>query len=577
MSELHSNNLDLQSSIEKENNLEFRLDNIEKSYSRFWIGFSEFSNYIIWLEKNAREDILWVFEDLINKKSIIRYLKIDWNPFPTSETISFFKQEFLEEKYKIKKLNEIETESIIYNEYLEETDLLVSKFLDIKNILSKYDDDKIKDFIGLISVDENSTIEDKEIFKEKITDYLTPDKVSHIVKYLIQKEWVDSEIYKSFRSTLIDIDPSFEKSFVELERAKNIEINSSWDITDLEKVYISSSLYNWLPKRQWDFLISGDIKMDLWEVPPLRYLQLEWSNYSLKTKPSLWDFSEHVIDYERKMNEVRPKVEENSNIVNSFEWSMNNLNSLDFSNPSDLQSAFWEIDKLNLFLDKNIFKSKIEQLSDKNPIDKSEADNLKSDILSALKTSLLPHMEVKKTLEKEVADIKTEYQQSLNQAKAEYIRKLKEKDEKTRDTLRFLSSIWFDEIPQSVTDMIIETLNSSSTLANSLWFTTKINLEEGLLWTDTNMDNKKDSLWEKVKFAKFVNILISWSEDIPLNINNLKADSWVAIDDITLFRASLQESWLLDTMTWYGTAMTRLKSHQIMPTTKSTTQENPES
>lgn len=555
MSEIHSNNPDLQLSIEKENTLELRLDNIEKSYSRFWIGFSEFSDYILWLEKSQREDILWVFEDVTNKKSIIKYLKKDWNPFPTYETISFFKQEFLEDSSLI--INEKENQ-----ENLKDINLLVSKFLNLKTILSSYDDNEIKDFLSEIDITEDSSSEDKNLFLNEINDYLTlnPDKVSYIAKYLIEKDWVDSENYKEFKSTLSSISPSFEQVFQEIEkRQENIKSNTSWEITDLEKIYISSSLYNWIPERQWDFLVSGDIKMDLWEVPPVRYLQLEWSEYSIKTPASIWDFSDSVINYERKINEIKPKVEENNKIVNWFEGSINNINSLDFSSTSDLQTAFGEIDKLSLFPDKNDFKLKIEQLSDKNPIEKSEADKLKTDIISALNSALFPYIESKKILEKEVSEIKTEYQKNLNQAKTEYIRKLKEKDEKTRKTLKFLQDIGFDMIPKSITDRVIDHINSS-TIKWKLWFDAPIDLENWKLWINIDTNLSENSPLEKAQFAKIVNVMISWKDTEPIETFNIGTNNKAIWNEFS-FIWKLNESGVNDSTTWFWKIIQRLNDY----------------
>lgn len=386
-------------------------------------------------------------------------------------------------------------------------------------------------------------------------DFSNPEKTKEIIDRLKSDQSVfdaiikdiPKESYSDFKTAIIWLDNN------------SLEIIRMFDKAELDMIPDLWASILWTTNLEWVIYSWNEvIKTDNWfnvfwwkiDWKYYRAQSVEWSDYRLKSSvdegfvDKIWDIKREAL---KEISSLNKPLKEILTFLNYIDTAISeNLDiaevkeSIKLSNPELYNNLWldsvWDLDSMRYLL------------TDKKSI-----------------------------IEEQKQTIIDEANEQTQKLLDENAQKLKEKDEKTRDTLRFLSSIWFDEIPQSVTDMIIETLNSSSTLANSLWFTTKINLEEGLLWTDTNMDNKKDSLWEKVKFAKFVNILISWSEDIPLNINNLKADSGVAIDDITLFRASLQESWLLDTMTWYGTAMTRLKSHQIMPTTKSTTQENPKS
>jgi len=60
---------------------------------------------------------------------------------------------------------------------------------------------------------------------------------------------------------------------------------------------------------------------------------------------------------------------------------------------------------------------------------------------------------------KEVEKQEKLYKEALNKKMKSYKEALNEKDKQTKEVLKFLSSIGFDMIPQSVTDMIIKNLN----------------------------------------------------------------------------------------------------------------------
>lgn len=57
--------------------------------------------------------------------------------------------------------------------------------------------------------------------------------------------------------------------------------------------------------------------------------------------------------------------------------------------------------------------------------------------------------------------------------------------ERARRTLNFLYEIGFTDIPQVVTDQIVDTLNSNSALAHSFGFNEQINFANGQIGFDT--------------------------------------------------------------------------------------------
>jgi len=71
------------------------------------------------------------------------------------------------------------------------------------------------------------------------------------------------------------------------------------------------------------------------------------------------------------------------------------------------------------------------------------------------------------------------YKGALLQLRDNYQKLLKEKDEKTKETLLFLQSIGFTMIPQSITDALIAMINRSPSLWAEFGMNEKINLSNG--------------------------------------------------------------------------------------------------
>ncbi len=97
--------------------------------------------------------------------------------------------------------------------------------------------------------------------------------------------------------------------------------------------------------------------------------------------------------------------------------------------------------------------------------------------------------------------------------------KLTEKQQKQEKTLSLLHSTWFDSIPQSITDKVIEEVNFSKRGVIDLWWGKKlqenINIKEGKFWNGV-LENEEEI------FIRFFNKMISGNPTEPLNIENYK-------------------------------------------------------
>jgi CII-binding regulator of phage lambda lysogenization HflD len=90
-------------------------------------------------------------------------------------------------------------------------------------------------------------------------------------------------------------------------------------------------------------------------------------------------------------------------------------------------------------------------------------------------------LRLKNELENKLNQSNQDLKQALRKKINEYRRNLEQKDRLTRETYKFLKSIGFDKIPQSITNNVIQQLNSNSGLRSSLGMTSEIDLSNGNL------------------------------------------------------------------------------------------------
>ncbi len=151
------------------------------------------------------------------------------------------------------------------------------------------------------------------------------------------------------------------------------------------------------------------------------------------------------------------------------------------------------------------------------------------------------------------------YRNELLSLRNGYMAALEQKDKRVKQTLRFLESIGFTQIPRYITDQIIDTMNSNSGLRAQLGFTEKINFENGQIGMDKNSGESGEiDLLDQVAFAQFVNQMI-WEEAI--NIEALQNGTGAPVGDRRRFKTILRESWLMD-VGGIGVAMDNLTQNQ---------------
>ncbi len=174
--------------------------------------------------------------------------------------------------------------------------------------------------------------------------------------------------------------------------------------------------------------------------------------------------------------------------------------------------------------------------------------------------------EIKELLQKEftehntaLEDAREEYRDELLRLRNGHMAALEQKDRRIKQTLRFLESIGFTQIPQYISDQIIDTLNSNSGLRAQLGFTEKIDFANGQIGMDRNSGESEEiDLLDQVAFAEFVNRMIGVN---AINIEALKNGTGAPVGDRNKFRTLLRESGLMD-VGGVGVAMENLKKAQ---------------
>ena len=461
----------------------------------------------IWLNEKDKDEIinelLKYWENKENLGKIINSIKKDDTIFSKEDVLKVIKLNSIETneekiKWKIEetkwKLEKIELGTKKDKLYIKENDWKteekiwkIEKFNNLYSSLWSLDKNN-PNYWALVwkintLVSENWYTE--ELFDEIMWELKNPAKLKFIAEDLqVQDQKNGTHTYENFKTNLINIDSSFRESFDDIETGFH-------NAADMVKVWTNTD--KWLEKK-WDIITQSkdwiSTEVDDWE----RKLSLNDSDYKLDSP----------LKNEEVENEINDKKEE---FTDFMEWKNEELNTLSSM-----------MDYIDTAITNNLEITVVkEELKDKNNDVYNELHldwcNDLQEIKNLLAWAYKQKDEEKKEFIKRAKKVVDEIV-SKNASKA------KEKDEKTQDILKFLSSIWFDQIPQDVTDSIIETINQWNLLAQ-FGFQNKIDLANGDLWINLDFDMSKTWFQEKIKFMEFFNILITWDKTKPIDVNSV--------------------------------------------------------
>ncbi|MDD2871852.1 MAG: hypothetical protein PHS49_07730 [Candidatus Gracilibacteria bacterium] len=347
------------------------------------------------------------------------------------------------------------------------------------------------------SLNEGYDAETQKQINEIITELKNPAKLKFIADDLkAQDEREGTHKFTDFQNSLNSIDGEFREIFDNLG-----------DTEAKAKVYLGTDSLSGVDIGNNTLKKKTDDGYDIEFGKDGRKLSLSDSEYKLDSK---LDNSEEIT----QINEVENKFKKELKALNE---DLNTISGIiDFidqsiANKENLENVKQEIKSQNNVL-----------------FDELNIDNMGS--LEEIKDSIVGLYKQKE--EEKEAKIK-EKKKLLDEIVQKNAQKAKEADEKKKDTLAFLKSIGFDKIDQSITDNIINQLNSNTGLRNMLGFNGVIDLENGSLGTNADANNQNVANQEKVNFAKMFNIMLSGKPDGILNIDNLQNDRGNPISDMT--------------------------------------------
>ena len=377
-----------------------------------------------------------------------------------------------------------------------------------------------------------------EQINTEITESLWSWEGSKLWELLDTAEKGSSE-YQALTSSLRDFDPSFDAKIKEYELplplAPRDGIEDSNDGSLDIRTYVS----------RWDGSIT---KLDTSIYPPKRTVSLSDSKYQLETDtPMTKDIQTISTDFELKAKEIGSRINSLSKLINVIEkiW----------------QSKLLKIEDIKETLIKHVLR-RTWMANNPDLVDTINSANSMDD----LKTNILFKLvALKDESQRLLKNEQKEYRKRLAEQYDNYQDMLTEIDEKTKEVLSFLKSIWFDLIPQSITDLITRQLNENPSLRWKLWMDSEIDLPNGKLGFDKNpWGGKKLDELDKKAFAMFFNKMIGikdadWND--PINVDSI-GTTGSPIPDKVKFQTLLNKSWILD-IWWVETAISNvLKDHE---------------
>lgn len=380
---------------------------------------------------------------------------------------------------------------------------------------------------------DSKTIEEKNEALKEILDILKNPKVlESIIKQLW---WADKNNpkYLEFKNTLVWLDSWFDKYFQDLE---NI---NSWNSLNANEVI------SWIEKDSWWM-----IDIDLNSIIPISKLSLIWSDYSFDEEIDKQFLEKITLENKDKLDELQSSFATLKGVYTPFDWLLKNIKAnwwkenlkekINESISNFSRNIFTELDEV---YEKNGIKSDIQikesdisnfaDIKDENDL-KQKIDNFKNKI-----------EKIKAQLVETQNEITNKYQ---TQIKESLTLKSKEK-EKQVEVLNFMRDSGFDLIPKEISDKFINELQTNT--LNVPWLDLDIkninlkngNFGESVLYKDDGLN-----IHSKTNMLKFMNKMISWDTNEPLNIESIVNGNKKV--NPSFLQNKFLEAWIVDNLGW---------------------------
>lgn len=374
--------------------------------------------------------------------------------------------------------------------------------------------------------------EKDKALKEVLNILKLPWKLQSIIEQLW---WADKNNpkYLEFKNTLIWLDSWFDKYFQDLEKI------SSWRSLNADEVI------RWIEKDSWWM-----IELDLNSNTPTSKLSLIWSKYSFEEEIDKKAYSEIMGKWEQELDDAQNSEAVLKGLHKPFDslwrnirenWGKESLkDKINESVSNFSKNLFWDLDEvykktsiesdiqikesdINSFTDiksENDLKSKFENLKDKFWKIKEKIEDFKTSIMNKYKWEI-----------KNVLALKSE------------------KQEKQVKVLGFMQDSGFDLIPKEISDRFIWQMQWNT--LNVPWLdldVKNINLKNGNFGESVLYKDDCLNIHAKTNMLKFMNKMISWDINQPLNVEAI-ANGSEKVNPSSLQNKFL-EAWIVDNLGW---------------------------
>lgn len=500
------------------------IENLKKILSL--VDINELNDFIIW-----EPDL----DDVINQwKELDLTLTIEW-------IIDNFLMKFWESKIDKKVQEKIKKEKFDEDKSWKSKEGDIAK--DIKNTNINQLGEKQEKWLALISKNKEkyeklfagnpevlSILNEIEQFKETPWEELKNaiDKLSKYVKEhgseffdTIAKSW-DKALYEETIS-------SFKNLWVTIPAHIPTEIYKVPDTPEsIPKPIVAQ--FPWANpqdiEKRWNLVSYGDKTIDL--KTGRAFISGEWW-YAIETSMKVPNSLDLRVKYQKERLEILETIK---NKENTLEQIKEYKNTLTFE--KNLHAEYEKI-SLNQDIDSNLRKTEIESqlklIVKYKELAEERFPRLKKD----------PEVfadDIKKEIEKEkekLTTLKTNFDADMQELLKSWQDEIKARDEKIRETIKFLDILWINNIHQNDLEKIFKQVNYNK---NIYLLTKNIDLKE---WFP-------DAVWEKHKYKlELIKLFSPMYEKMWIDINPHSLVAWIRSPNMptdNIFKTKLEQIWV---------------------------------
>ena len=330
----------------------------------------------------------------------------------------------------------------------------------------------------------NMTEEDLNEIKKQKEKFLNSLKTNPVILHSIVEDlgWVESDKYKTFKNTILAVDPSLEWSF------DKIEMDFLWGAAQMK---LGTSNLNGVDLESNVLSKTEDGVTTSFSDEEGRFLGVEGSDFKLKSELNS-DNEEKLREVNTQVNEILEPINDSLNIVS---WILDFIQKAK-DTWADFDEAKQQIKSENPNLYSELW------LESKNSFD---------DMLVAINTK-------KQELEKEKEDIIKKAKFRINQLLEKNTQEAEEKDKVKKEMIKFFDSIGLTKLNQTEFNKVLSQVNLSPWNYGLDW---PIDLDNWDIGFNKDFWEASISSQEKLAFVKFFNKML-WEDIVKIDEKNQK-------------------------------------------------------